>query len=52
MRQKIPALIISLLAAIFVANAINRAMPGEVQKPGNGKNDLSGVALKTTRPDK
>ncbi len=28
MRQKIPALVISLLAAIFLANAIDRALPG------------------------
>jgi hypothetical protein len=33
MRQKIPALVISLLAAIFLANAINKAMPAEKQRP-------------------
>jgi hypothetical protein len=44
MRQKIPALIISLLAAIFLANAINKAMPVEHGKaaalPGSPRNSL------------
>ena len=33
MRQKIPALLISLLGAIFLANAINKALPSAPPQP-------------------
>jgi hypothetical protein len=32
MRQKIPALIVSLLAAIYIANAIDKAFPAETRR--------------------
>ena len=47
MRQKIPALIISLLAAISLANAINKSLPAEQQRVDYDKPvTLTGVIIR------